>query len=213
MIRGAIFDVDGTLLDSMMVWRDLGARYLEELGLEAEEGLGDTLFSMSLEEGASYLIRNYRLNQTVSQVIEGLHNRLARFYAEEAEPKPGAKELLERFGERKIPMVIATSGDRENAEAALERLGFLKWFQRVFTCSEIGKGKTEPDIYLAAAEMLGGRPEEIWVFEDTLYGIRTAKKAGFLTAAVRDESSEGQREEIQREAAVYLEKISDFPLL
>ena len=163
MIRGVIFDVDGVLLNSMPVWENLGEIYLERLGIKAEKGLGETLFAMSLEEGADYLIKNYGLKQTPGEIIAGLNREVQDFYGRKVPLKEGVRVYLEEFRDRKIPMAIATSGDRANAAAALKRLKVLSYFRAVFTCSEIGSSKSHPDIYYAAALQLDTDPSDTWV--------------------------------------------------
>lgn len=210
MTRGVIFDVDGVLLNSMPVWENLGEIYLEHLGIEAEKGLGETLFAMSLEEGADYLIENYGLKQTPGEIIAGLNREVQDFYGRKVPLKEGVRGYLEEFRDRKIPMAIATSGDRANAEAALKRLKVLSYFRAVFTCSEIGSSKSHPDIYYAAALQLDTDPSDTWVFEDALHAIRTAKKAGFRTAGVYDRASGRDLAQIRDTADIYLPEFKDF---
>ena len=212
MIRGVIFDVDGVLLNSMPVWENLGEIYLEHLGIEAEKGLGETLFAMSLEEGADYLIENYGLKQTPGEIIAGLNREVQDFYGRKVPLKEGVRGYLEEFRDRKIPMAIATSGDRANAEAALKRLKVLSYFRAVFTCSEIGSSKSHPDIYYAAALQLDTDPSDTWVFEDALHAIRTAKKAGFRTAGVYDRASGRDLAQIRDTADIYLPEFKSFEL-
>ncbi|HIV42497.1 MAG TPA: HAD family phosphatase [Candidatus Mediterraneibacter guildfordensis] len=212
MIRGVIFDVDGVLLNSMPVWENLGEIYLERLGIEAEKGLGETLFAMSLEEGADYLIENYGLKQTPGEIIAGLNREVQDFYGRKVPLKEGVRRYLEEFRDRKIPMAIATSGDRANAEAALKRLKVLSYFRAVFTCSEIGSSKSHPDIYYAAALQLDADPSDTWVFEDALHAIRTAKKAGFRTAGVYDRASGRDLAQIRDTADIYLPEFKSFEL-
>lgn len=212
MIRGVIFDVDGVLLNSMPVWENLGEIYLERLGIEAEKGLGETLFAMSLEEGADYLIENYGLKQTPEEIIAGLNREVQDFYGRKVPLKEGVRGYLEEFRDRKIPMAIATSGDRANAEAALKRLKVFSYFRAVFTCSEIGSSKSHPDIYYAAALQLDTDPSDTWVFEDALHAIRTAKKAGFRTAGVYDRASGRDLAQIRDTADIYLPEFKSFEL-
>ena len=212
MIRGVIFDVDGVLLNSMPVWENLGEIYLERLGIEAEKGLGETLFAMSLEEGADYLIENYGLKQTPGEIIAGLNREVQDFYGRKVPLKEGVRGYLQEFRDRKIPMAIATSGDRANAEAALKRLKVLSYFRAVFTCSEIGSSKSQPDIYYAAALQLDTDPSDTWVFEDALHAIRTAKKAGFRTAGVYDRASGRDLAQIRDTADIYLPEFKSFEL-
>lgn len=212
MIRGVIFDVDGVLLNSMPVWENLGEIYLERLGIEAEKGLGETLFAMSLEEGADYLIENYGLKQTPGEIIAGLNREVQDFYGRKVPLKEGVRGYLQEFRDRKIPMAIATSGDRANAEAALKRLKVLSYFQAVFTCTEVGSSKNQPDIYYAAALQLDTDPSDTWVFEDALHAIRTAKKAGFRTAGVYDRASSRDLAQIRDTADIYLPEFKSFEL-
>ena len=212
MIRGVIFDVDGVLLNSMPVWENLGEIYLERLGIEAEKGLGETLFAMSLEEGADYLIENYGLKQKPEEIIAGLNREVQDFYGRKVPLKEGVRGYLQEFRDRKIPMAIATSGDRANAEAALKRLKVLSYFRAVFTCSEIGSSKSHPDIYYAAALQLDTDPSDTWVFEDALHAIRTAKKAGFRTAGVYDRASGRDLAQIRDTADIYLPEFKSFEL-
>lgn len=188
--QACIFDVDGTLLDSMPVWDDIGERYLTSLGIPVREGLKDTLNTMSLEQGAAYLKEEYQIDKSVSQIIEGVLKIVSDFYRFEAPLKPGVRETLEWLSARQIRMVIATSGDSELAEAALKRNGIQKYFEHIYTCTEVGAGKDEPTIYLKAAEFLQTKPEDVLVFEDALHAAETAKKAGFIVDGVYDKSND-----------------------
>lgn len=210
MIKGVIFDVDGVLLNSMPVWENLGELYLNSLGLEAEKDLGEILFTMSLEEGAEYLITQYGIDKSVEEVVNGLNREVRDFYAEKVPLKEGVRQYLSEFRERGIPMVIATSGDRKNTEAALRRLKVLSYFQGIYTCSEIGIGKDQPDIYFAAALQLDTEPGETWVFEDAFHALRTAHSAGFKTAAVYDKSNDRNLAQIWNTADIYLPEFKDF---
>ena len=210
MINGVIFDVDGVLLNSMPIWENLGELYLQELGIEAEKDLGKKLFTLSMEEAAEYLISQYNLDKSVEEVVSGFVRAVKEFYEERVPLKEGVREYLNEFRARKIPMVIATSGDRRNTEAALKRLKIYSYFQGIYTCSEIGSGKDQPDIYFAAALQMDTDPEQTWVFEDTLHALRTAKSAGFRTVAVYDKSSDRDLAEIWNTAEIYLPDLNDF---
>ena len=208
MIKGVIFDVDGVLLNSMPVWENLGELYLDHLGIEAEKNLGETLFEMSLEEAADYSLK-IRSNITPF-IMSFLNKEVEDYYAKRVPLKEGVRQYLEEFRERKIPMVIATTGDRKNAEAALSRLKVLPYFQGVFTASEIGSGKDQPDIYFAALLQLDTEPEQTWVFEDTYQALRTAKHAGFKTVAVYDKANDKNLAQIWNTADIYLPEFDDF---
>ena len=212
MIRGMIFDVDGTLLDSSYVWEDAGARYLKKLGIAAEDGLGRKLFTMTLEDGARYLKDAYQLPLETEEVLEGVLQVVEDFYYHEAQLKEGAFVFLRRLHEEGIPMVIASSSKKEYIEAAFSRLGVLQYFKKVFTCSEAGEGKEQPRIFFQAADCLGAHPEEIWVAEDGLYAMKTAAAAGFRVLGLYDEGSREDWEEIRRAADLALENLRGFDL-
>ncbi len=210
MIKGVIFDVDGVLLNSMPVWENLGELYLRHLGIEAEKDLGTKLYTMSLEQSAEYLTETYHLDLAPEQVIAGVNREVKDFYAGRVPLKEGVRQYLNEFHEKGVPMVIATTGDRQNAQAALKRLNVLRFFQGIFTCSEIGSSKNEPDIYYAAALQLDTDPGQTLVFEDAYHAICTAKKAGFKTVGVYDRANDRDLAHIWNTADIYLPEFRDF---
>ena len=212
MMKGAIFDVDGVLLDSMEEWDRLGETYLAGLGIRAEKGLADTLAAMSMEEGAAWLIGHYGLSKTVEQAVEEMAGVMREAYACRIPEKAGVENYLRGLAEAGIPMVIATSGDRDNARMALERLGLWKYFRAMLTCTQVGAGKNRPDIFLAAAKILEGVPEEIWVFEDAPHAAATARGAGFHVAAVKDGQNARQEAQLAQTADIYLEDYGNFEM-
>ena len=210
MIKGAIFDIDGVLLDSMGIWDDLGARYLISLGKVPEEGLNVILFSMSMEQGADYLNEHYSLNMKTEKIVEGIGKMLETFYFDEVLCKPGSKELLEYLKERSIQMTAATSSPREHVEKALSRNGLLEFIDKIFTTGEVGVSKHSPDIYNLAADFLGTKPEETIIFEDSLYALKTAKNAGFVSIGVYDSKGESDQDGLKNTADIYLTDLKEF---
>ncbi len=203
-IRGAIFDADGVLLDSLFIWKHLGSRYLQKRGIPAAPDLDTRLFSMSLEQGAACLKREYALPESEEALRHALQEMLRDFYVNVVGLKSGAAALLRSFSEEGIPMALATSSPRTFVEKALQRNGVLHYFEgRIFTTGELGSSKHKPEIYLAAAESLGTAPAETLVFEDSLYALRTAKAAGFRTVGVYDADGEPDQEGLKEEADVY----------
>lgn len=212
MIRAAIFDADGTLLDSMGIWQQLGDRYLRSRGISPEPGLGDRLYPMSLEEGCAYLKTNYSLPEEVSQISAAVVRILRTFYEREAALKPGAEAFLRALSRKNIPMIVATSGDRENLLLAFRRLKIEGCFQEILTCADLGVSKREPTVYLEAAARLGAAPGETMVFEDVLYGIRGAKSVGFQTAALEDPTNRSEEEALRETADLYIRDFRDAAL-
>lgn len=204
MIKGIIFDIDGVLLDSLGVWNDLGARYLRSIGVQPEEGLNRILFPMSMEEGADYLKKHYRLEESSTGIMNGLGRMLEAFYFEEVLPKPGAKELMEYMKSRGIRMAAATSSPKLHVEKALKRNGMLDHLEKIFTESEVKADKHSPDIYYAASGLIGTEPVETLVFEDSLYALKTAKAAGFVTVGVFDANGEPDQEGVKNTGDHYI---------
>lgn len=212
MIRGAIFDVDGTLLDSSAVWDDAGAKYLSTLGITAEAGLGRKLFTMSLDEGAVYMKETYHLQQSREKILTGVLQVVEDFYYNKAPLKEGAADFVRSLADRGIPMVIASSSKKEHIAAALKRLGIEHHFRKIFTCNEVGIGKHNPKIFLEAAAFLGSAPEDIWVMEDGLYAMKTAKAAGFHVLGVYDQPSSSDWDEIQKTASLAMKELTGFDI-
>lgn len=206
-MKAAIFDVDGTLLDSMPVWNDIGERYLSSLGLKSRPETKEALHSVSLEQGAAYLKETYGLEQTIPEIIKAVLKIVEDFYKYEAVLKPGVKETLEWLETKGIKMAVATSGNKDLAEAALKRNDVAHYFGRIFTCTEIGAGKDKPDIYLTAAAFLGSEPEETIVWEDAFHAAQTAKTAGFVVLGVYDESSRDAVPEMKEICDEYFDRM------
>lgn len=210
MIKGVIFDIDGVLLDSMGIWDNLGARYLRSLGKIPEEGLNKILFSMSMEQGAEYLNEHYGLNKSVKETVDGIGRMLEDYYFYEVLLKPGAKEVLKFLKSKSIKTAAATSSPRTHIEKALSRNGVLEYIGIIYTTGEVGVSKHSPDIYNLTADYLKTKPEETLVFEDSLYALKTAKEAGYVTVGVYDEKGESNQEGLKNLADLYLKKLDDF---
>lgn len=212
MIKGVIFDVDGTLLDSMGIWVNAGRIYLEKLGIEVSSELSDILWEMTLNEAAVYLKKEYSLSFSVQEILEGIFDVVRDFYVNRAPLKEGAYELLQRLYSMNIPVTIATISDRSYLEPAFCRLDIMKYINHIFTGNEVGANKTEPDIYYAAASYMGLKPSEIMVFEDACYAARTAKKAGFQVTGIFDELEAKNKEEMKRFTDQYIYDFDEFVL-
>lgn len=194
MIKGAIFDVDGTLLDSMVIWETIAERYLLSLGKEPRENLKETFWSMSLPEAARYYQTEYGVALSVEEILDGINGIVAQFYREDAQVKEGIPALLEGLRERGVRMSIATATDRSFVEPALIHCGIREYFDDIFTCTSVGHSKREPIIYRRALACIRTEKQDTAVFEDALYALRTAKNDGFLTVAVYDQYEKQQAE-------------------
>ncbi|MGI5978323.1 MAG: HAD family hydrolase [Oscillospiraceae bacterium] len=201
-ISGVIFDMDGTVTDSMFVWKDIGKRYLLARGLTPKETLFEEIKNLSLLETCAYFREVYGLRETDQEIAQGVNDLVEPLYLSSVGPKPGVIPLLENFKARGIPMVLATATDRYLVEETLEKIDLLKYFKAIFTCSEVGAGKTAPDVYEAALACLGTPKDETPVFEDAWFALSTAKRAGFPTVAVYDDSQKRNWETMKQEATV-----------
>lgn len=186
MIKGAIFDLDGTLLDSMEEWDKVAENYLISRGKTVNEDLAAVCKSMTMEELARYCIDKYGLSDSTESVVDGLNALVESFYYEKAPLKSGVADFLSYLYENGAVMCVATVTDEYLVDAALKRLGVRHYFCEIFTCAKVGKGKEEPDIYRAALNRLGTDRKDTVVFEDVIHAVRTAKSDGFTVAAVYD---------------------------
>ncbi len=208
--KGIIFDVDGTLIDSMIVWESAADNYLQSMGLEATNELRNRLFTLGIEEAAECIISIYSIPKTKEQVMDDIVAVVTKAYKETIQEKEGIKEILQQLAMAKIPMVIATSSEKNLVLAALRRLGMADYFQDIFTCLELSTTKTQPDIYLHAAKALRADVKDIWVFEDAVHAARTAKGAGFMLAGVYDSVSEKHQKELKSISDIYISKYSEL---
>lgn len=202
-IQGAIFDLDGTLLDSMEHWQTIARDYLRSVGVTPRPGVDRTVQDMSLSQAAHHLKKEYALPYTPEEIMSSVNRIVEGIYRETVQPKPGVPGFLRRLRAAGVPMCVATATDRYLVEAALTRCGLLDFFGAIFPCTEVGHGKDEPDVYEAALAFLGTPRGDTWVFEDALYAARTAKAAGFPLVGVADKS-EPQGDVLRQLAQVYV---------
>jgi hydroxymethylpyrimidine kinase/phosphomethylpyrimidine kinase len=206
MIKGAIFDLDGTLLDSMFIWDTIGEIYLRSLGIEPRENLAETFKTFTLEESAEYYRTHYGVTLSVEEIVDGVNGMIEGYYINEVELKNGVEVFIKKLHDDGVKMCVATVTDRYLVEAALERLEIKGYFSEIFTAAEVGYDKTTPQIYRVALSHLGTEKSETVVFEDAYHALITAKKDGFPVAAVYDEHEKRQVE--MRASADYY--ISDY---
>ena len=176
MIKGAIFDFDGTLLDSMFIWDTFGEDYLRTLGKEPKENLTETFKTFTLEQAAEYYREHYGVTLSVEEIVDGVNDMVAEIYRTKVTLKDGVRAFLEGLRAQDVKMCVATVTDRAIVEDVLNRLGIRDFFVEILTCAEVGCNKETPHIYRAALEVLGTKKDETVVFEDALHALITAKK-------------------------------------
>lgn len=201
MLKGAIFDFDGTLFDSMFIWNTAGETYLRSIGIEPREDLRKVLKTMSLLQSATYIREKYAVELTLEEIMDGINRTVENFYFHTVQPKEGVATFLEQMKKQGVKICLATATDRYQVEAALKRCCMEHFFSEIFTCTDVGHGKDEPVIFRKAMDYLGTTRANTVVFEDAYHAAKTAKADGFVTVAVYDSHEEKQKE---------LQALSDF---
>ena len=207
-VKAAIFDMDGTLVDSLsfwgVLWSFLGERFLNDKSFrpsaEDDKKVRTLVFSDAME-----LIHNkYGLGNSAEELLQLANCSMKDFYSNSVELKRGVREFLDYCLEHGTKMCIASATAPEFIDIALKRCGIEKYFLKIFSCGSIGKGKDKPDIFLQAREFLGTKAEDTWVFEDSLVAIKTAAAIGMPTVGIYDAYNYGQ-DEIREIAAEYID--------
>ena len=208
--KAVIFDLDGTLVDSMWMWKAIDVEYLGRFGLDLPPSLQKDIEGMSFSETAVYFKETFRIPDTLEE-IKATWNRMAYDkYTKEVPLKKGVQKFLDYCKENGILLGIATSNSRELVDATLKALNIKEYFACVMTACEVAKGKPAPDIYLAVAEKLQAEPSRCLVFEDIEMGIMAGKNAGMEVCAVEDEFSMNQIEAKKKLADYYIKDYFDI---
>lgn len=214
MIKGIIFDLDGTLIDSMNVWYDTDRTFLRENGVDnPPEDISDRVKKLTIDKASELFIQEFGLDCTVEYIIRRIEEIVRYEYFHNIPLKSGVTETLDFLDSRKIPYGVATVTYRNLAEASMKRLGIYSRMKFLLTSAEFPKGKKNPDMYLKCSEIMGLLPENVLVVEDSLHCIETAVKAGFVTAGVYDGLSAGDCAGIKNISDYYfntLDKLTDI---
>lgn len=208
-----IFDMDGTLIDSIHIWHEIDIEFMGRFDFEADlEEYQKNLSGLSFRQVAEYTHDNYDIPMTVEEIMDEW-NRMAEYkYAHEIGFKPGAGEFLCCLKERGYKLGIATSNNRKLVDSLIPRLGIDKLVSTVITGDDIEWGKPDPEIYLLAARKLGVSPDRCLVFEDVIPGVEAGRRAGMKVCAVYDEASAPYRTIIEQKADCYLEGYTDLSI-
>lgn len=192
----AIFDLDGTLADSMVFWKNLAGEYLTGKGITSipPEFL-EQIQAMTMSESVALFAQEFGLSGDPESEMNAM---MDAHYCNDIPLKAGALEYLQMLHHNNVQMCVASATAEHLMQACLKRLGILDYFQFVLSCETVGAGKTRPDVYHTCAVRFAALPPEIAVFEDALYAVRTAKSAGYYVVGVYDESEEANWAEVRQ---------------
>lgn len=205
--KGAIFDMDGTIIDSLsfwdVLWRAIGEKYMGDASFRPSDEINKKVRTMIFADAMIYFNEYYKLTESVEDFLKFASSGVRDFYKNTAKVKDGAKELLFHLKENNIPLCLASASDMDLIEYVLTCHGLSKYFDFTVSCADIGVGKERPDVYIEAKELMGLNERDICVFEDSYVAIETAKSAGFQTVGVYDRYSPEQKR-LENSSDVYL---------
>ncbi|HJC12405.1 HAD family hydrolase [Agathobaculum sp.] len=207
--KGAIFDMDGTLLDSMPVWKRLTQGYLKQFGVHITDQDYAVTEGFSQPQVAQYFADRYPELPDAQSLMDGMDRLISARYEAIAKPKEGVLDFLEGLRRRGVKMAIATLTARRHAEKALRDRDMLDYFEFMLTIEDVGISKREPDIYLQAAARMGLEPAECTVFEDAPYACATARRAGFRVCGMVEPAYAAGEDELRASSDLIVEHSFD----
>ena len=196
-MKAAIFDLDGTLLDSMDMWQNMTSDFLINQNIAVPENLDSLINQMTYKESAELISEKFLPYMTPDEIMACWDEYVIDMYKTKVQLKPYVKEYLEHLRKKDVKMCIATLSERTNIENALKRLGVMDLFDFILTVTEVGKSKKHPDIFIECAKRCGADETNVVVFEDSLTPIKTAKSAGFKVYAIYDKAADKYKDEIK----------------
>ncbi len=209
-IEAAIFDMDGTLIDSMWVWKSINHEFLAKRNLSVPDDLKRDIEHLSFEQSAQYFKDRFNIEDTVEDIIIEWNDMASYSYANNVKLKPGAREYLALLKEKGLKLGLATSNYSKLVEVTLKNNDIFEFFDAITTTWEVKKEKNFPDVYLLTAKKLDVDPSKCMVFEDILPAVMGAKLAGMKVIGVQDEHSLDQKEEIIKLSDLYIERYDEL---
>ena len=206
----AIFDLDGTLLDSMWVWQAVDEAFFAARGMDMPDDYVQTILSMTFRETAEYTVERFGLNESVEEIMDEWNRMSFDVYREQVKLKPGARAFLEALRARGVKLGVATAQTAPLMRIVLESNGILELFDALCSTDEVPRGKTHPDVYLLAAQKLGVEPGRCIVFEDVLKTLRGIHAAGMRACAVWDAASAHNWDEMTRRFDVHIKGFEEL---
>ncbi len=213
-IEAVIFDLDGTLIDSMGIWEDVDKVFLGRRNIDVPADLFEDMSTGNNFQGlAQHFKDRFQLTDTIEEIMKEWTEQVVEYYLHHIPVKDGVADLLQYLQDKSIPMAIGTSNSIFLTESVLGRHQLLPYFQYIVTGSEVEHGKPFPDIYLKTAQMLGIEPGKCLVIEDSLQGVQAGKAAGMQVVAIKDEFSRKEYDQICEQADYYTDHFQKIKYL
>ena len=209
-IHGAIFDLDGTLIDSMWIWEQIDIDYFNKLNIPMPKDLKDKINHLSFYDTAVYFKNTFHISDSIDEICKDWNNRALFYYSNKVTLKPGVLKLLEFLKSKNIKIALATSNSEILLSAALKHTKIMDYFDVISTTNEVSNGKNKPDIYLLTAKKLSIKPKNCLVFEDIYEAITGAKAAQMNVCAIYDKYSNYNKEKILELANFYIKDFSEI---
>ncbi|MCD1147655.1 HAD-IA family hydrolase [Peptoniphilus sp. KCTC 25270] len=211
-MKAVAFDFDGTLIDSMGMWRNLGKNYLLNRGIPYTKEVEKNITAMSLAMAVDFLKEYFSFEEPTQEIYNEMASILHRGYSKELLLKDGAVEILEQFNNTDLQMVLATATNEDFVSPALKRFDLGKYFQWIQTCDNCGIQKGDVRFYHLLSEKLGVPCKEIYFFDDAPYALKAAQEAGLYTIGVKDQSNANVWEEVKKYSTITIDALEDFTL-
>lgn len=203
-VQAVIFDLDGTLVDSMGIWAQIDEEYLSKFGYNVPNNLQEEITHLTLTETAIYFKNNFNIDSSIEDIISTWHEMAFYHYSNTIKLKDGVVEYLNLLKQKGVKIALATSNSIPLLEATLKRNNIYHFFDSITTTEEVKKSKDNPDIYLLSAKKLNVDPKKCLVFEDIVQAVKGAKLAGMKVFAIYDKASENQKEALINIADKYI---------
>lgn len=210
-ITGAIFDFDGTLFDSMPIWKGIKYKFFDKIGLNLTKEDEEAFRGLYLRDSLILAKERFNLKESYEELLSQFFDYIKERYLAEAEPKNDIIEFLEKLKSKGVKMGIATATGEPALEAVLEKYGMLGYFSAIYSTYTVGVSKREPKVYDVVLEKIGTAKETTWVFEDALYAAKTAKANGYNVVGIYDKSEENA-DELKQLADIYIRNYNEIDL-
>lgn len=209
-IEGCIFDMDGTLLDTMPLWGRVGRDYIIRQGKEPKPDIEERLRAMTMRQVADYFISDYGVKKEPDEIGQGINDIMEENYKMRAFPKEGVIDFLEYMMKKGVKMCVASATDKYLIEYALKANDMEKYFSAVYSCTDVGASKEHPNIYDIALKALGTSKEYTYVFEDAYHAIKTLRKNDFKIVGIYDNASKDQEEIIKEASDIFIHSFKEL---